>query len=84
MVVTEAAERPILRQLQVQGTVTSARSAQLSAATSGQVDSVMVDAGARVVAGDILLTLDAELAETDLFDHGDHFAQRYRRLDGYK
>ena len=66
VVVTEVAERPILRQLQVQGTVTSARSAQLSAATSGQVDSVIVDAGARVAAGDILLTLDAELAEFEL------------------
>jgi RND family efflux transporter MFP subunit len=66
VVVTEAAERPILRQLQVQGTVTSARSAQLSAATSGQVESVFVDAGARVIAGDILLTLDAELAELEL------------------
>ena len=66
VVVIEAAERPILRQLQVQGTVTSARSAQLSAATSGQVESVLVDAGTRVIAGDILLTLDAELAQLEL------------------
>ena len=66
VVVTEALEQPILRQLQVQGTVTSARSAQLSAATSGQVESVMVDAGSRVMAGDVLLTLDAELAQLEL------------------
>ena len=63
VVVTEAVEQPILRQLQVQGTVTSARSAQLSAATSGQVELVMVDAGSRVMAGDVLLTLDAELVQ---------------------
>ncbi|MEP0203732.1 MAG: efflux RND transporter periplasmic adaptor subunit [Halioglobus sp.] len=66
VVVTEAVELPILRQLQVQGTVTSARSAQLSAATSGQVELVMVDAGSRVMAGDVLLTLDAELAQLQL------------------
>ena len=66
MVVTEALKQPILRQLQVQGTVTSARSAQLSAATSGQVESVMVDAGSRVMAGDVLLTLDAELAQLEV------------------
>ena len=66
MVVTEALEQPILQQLQVQGTVTSARSAQLSAATSGQVESVMVDAGSQVMAGDVLLTLDAELAQLEV------------------
>ena len=66
VVVTEAVEQSILRQLQVQGTVTSARSAQLSAATSGQVESVMVDAGSRVMAGDVLLTLDAQMAQLEV------------------
>ncbi|MFT6957316.1 MAG: membrane fusion protein (multidrug efflux system) [Halieaceae bacterium] len=66
VVVTTVAEQVILRQLQVTGSVTSARNSRLSAATSGQVKTLLVDEGTRVVAGDILLTLDPELAELDL------------------
>ncbi|MEH6607974.1 MAG: efflux RND transporter periplasmic adaptor subunit [Halioglobus sp.] len=66
VVVTTVAEQVILRQLHVTGSVTSARNSRLSAATSGQVKTLFVDEGSRVVAGDILLTLDPELAELEL------------------
>ena len=64
--VYKASEGPIFRQLQVQGTVTSARATQLSAATSGQVSVVQVDAGTRVNTGDVLVILDDELAVLEL------------------
>lgn len=63
--VVESGTQPIFRQLQVTGSVTSARRARLSAATSGQVDTMNVDAGSRVAAGDVLLTLDPEIPELE-------------------
>ena len=48
--------------LKLSGTVTAERAAQLSVATSGLITDLVVDAGDRVVAGDLLLELDAELA----------------------
>jgi membrane fusion protein (multidrug efflux system) len=56
----------IYHQLEVTGSVTSARNSQLSAATSGQVQTLLVDEGSRVKSGDTLLTLDPELAELEL------------------
>ncbi len=43
--------------------MTSARSARLSAATSGLVSALEVDAGSRVKAGQLLLQMDPELAQ---------------------
>ena len=63
--VAESETRTIFSQLQVTGTVTSARSARLSAATSGQVAAISVDAGSRVTTGDVLLTLDPEIPELE-------------------
>jgi RND family efflux transporter MFP subunit len=63
--VAESETRLIFSQLQVTGTVTSARSARLSAATSGQVALVNVDAGTRVAEGDVLLTLDPEIPQLE-------------------
>jgi RND family efflux transporter MFP subunit len=63
--VAESETRTIFSQLQVTGTVTSARSARLSAATSGQVAAINVDAGSRVTTGDVLLTLDPEIPELE-------------------
>ena len=59
-------ERAIERRLQLTGTATAVRSAQLSVATSGLVAGLFVDAGSRVAAGDLLLELDPELAELQL------------------
>jgi RND family efflux transporter MFP subunit len=56
---------PIYRQVQVTGTVTSPRVAQLSTATSGLVQAVLVEEGDRVEQGQVLLRLDPELAELE-------------------
>jgi len=56
-------ERAIRQVVRLTGTVTSAREASLSAATSGLVTQIHVDAGSRVDAGDTLLELDPELAD---------------------
>ncbi|MFT5483667.1 MAG: membrane fusion protein (multidrug efflux system) [Halieaceae bacterium] len=66
VVVTTVNEETVYRQLEVTGSVTSARHSQLSAATSGQVQTLLVDAGSLVKIGDILLTLDPELADLEL------------------
>jgi membrane fusion protein (multidrug efflux system) len=55
--------REISRVVQMTGTVTSARDARLSVATEGLVTGLHVDAGSRVAKGELLLDLDAELAE---------------------
>lgn len=55
-------EQEIHRQLSMTGTVTAARASQLSAATSGLVSVLNVDAGDRVKQGQVLLELDPELA----------------------
>lgn len=60
-VVTVAAET-IHDSLSLSGTVTAERAAALSMSTSGLVNKLYVDAGYRVAAGDVLLTLDHELA----------------------
>jgi membrane fusion protein (multidrug efflux system) len=56
-------EQAIQQALQLTGTVTSARSARLSPSTAGLVTLVNVDAGSAVDVGDVLLELDAELAQ---------------------
>ncbi|MEM7699146.1 MAG: efflux RND transporter periplasmic adaptor subunit [Verrucomicrobiota bacterium] len=48
------------------GTVQSRRQAKLSARTEGLVSVVSVDAGSEVEKGDVLMSLDTELAEIDL------------------
>jgi membrane fusion protein (multidrug efflux system) len=58
--------RPIFRSVPMSGTVTSPRSARLSAATSGKVAALFVDVGAEVTAGDPLLRLDPELTQLQL------------------
>ncbi|MEQ9463658.1 MAG: efflux RND transporter periplasmic adaptor subunit [Haliea sp.] len=62
VVVTTAQQGPILRELNLHGTVTAERNARLSVATEGLVSAVNVDTGDQVQAGDLLLELDPELA----------------------
>ncbi|MCB1679077.1 MAG: efflux RND transporter periplasmic adaptor subunit [Halioglobus sp.] len=64
--VVAAQEQGIRRVLNLTGTVTAVRAAQLSAATSGLVSAVHVDAGSSVHQGQVLLELDAELAQLQL------------------
>ncbi|MCG8324227.1 MAG: efflux RND transporter periplasmic adaptor subunit [Thiotrichales bacterium] len=64
--VEPAADRPIVRQINVTGTVTSSRTAVLSTAVAGLVAELLVDEGYRVTTGDVLVNLDAELAQLAL------------------
>ncbi|MEM1229153.1 MAG: efflux RND transporter periplasmic adaptor subunit [Pseudomonadota bacterium] len=61
-----ALEAPIRQTLEFAGSVTAERAAALSPATSGLVVELLVDAGARVAKGDVLLRLDSELARYQL------------------
>lgn len=62
VVVAKATQVPILRELNLHGTVTARRNARLSVATAGLVAALEVDTGDRVEAGDLLLELDPEMA----------------------
>ena len=66
VVVTVVDNDAIVEEVSLTGTVTSPQFARVSAAVSGQVAEVMVDAGARVGAGDELVRLDAEIARLEL------------------
>lgn len=61
--VDAASVRSIEQAINVPGTVTSPRTATLSTAVAGVVDDVVVDQGRRVETGDLVLSLDAELAK---------------------
>ena len=64
--VESAADRVIVSQINVTGTVTSPRTAVLSTAVGGLVSELTIDEGHRVETGDVLLKLDAELAQLAL------------------
>ena len=66
VVVSSAYTDTVIRQIPLTGTIRSARVAQLSAAVSGQVETVNVEAGDRVDAGDTLLQLDREIEQITL------------------
>ena len=65
VVVTEARVSPVIENIPLSGTVTSARSSSLSTRVSGLVKNINVDAGDRVNEGDILIELDADLARLE-------------------
>lgn len=62
----EVMREPIQAESNLNGSVVSLRSAQLSPAVAGLVAQVGVDAGDRVDAGDLLIELDRELAQLAL------------------
>ncbi|NNC57389.1 MAG: efflux RND transporter periplasmic adaptor subunit, partial [Woeseiaceae bacterium] len=64
--VEPVANRSIVKQISVTGTVTSARTAVLSTAVAGLVADLTIDEGDTVETGDALLKLDAELAQLAL------------------
>ncbi len=85
---TEVTRREIFRTVPMTGTVTSERSARLSAATSGLVHVLKVDAGFQVQRGDVLLELDPELtglqleaAEAQVKQARSELADAKRRLE---
>jgi RND family efflux transporter MFP subunit len=64
--VETVSNRAVVRQINVTGTVTSPRTAVLSTAVAGIVAELTIDEGDRVETGDVLLKLDAELAQLAL------------------
>jgi membrane fusion protein, multidrug efflux system len=56
-------EAPVIRKLELSGTVTSPHAAQISTSVEGLVSAVHFDNGAEVKRGDLLLELDSELEE---------------------
>ncbi|MDH3641895.1 MAG: efflux RND transporter periplasmic adaptor subunit [Gammaproteobacteria bacterium] len=66
VVVTIVDNGPVVEEIALTGTVTSPQFARVSAAVDGQVAEVLVDAGARVNAGDELVRLDDEIATLEL------------------
>jgi RND family efflux transporter MFP subunit len=64
--VEPVSSRPVIKQINVTGTVTSSRTAVLSTAVAGLVAELTIDEGDRVATGDALLKLDAELAQLAL------------------
>lgn len=61
---TEAVkEAPVIRKLELSGTVTSPHASQISTSVEGLVSKVYFDSGAHVKQGDLLLELDAELEQ---------------------
>lgn len=61
-----AEQKNIVREVYLTGTVTAPEVAALSTAIEGMVNSVLVDAGSWVKPGDILLTLNDDLARLQL------------------
>jgi RND family efflux transporter MFP subunit len=57
---------PVATRLQLTGSVSASHRSRLSARTSGLIQTMHVDAGVVVKAGDLLMELDPELAEFEL------------------
>lgn len=66
VLVAKSETAPIVETVNVSGTVTSPQSAVLSPAVAGLVKTVHVDAGDRIRAGAVIVTLDQELGELAL------------------
>lgn len=64
--VAEAGMAPVIDEVPLSGTVTAPRSAGLSIAVGGLVETVHVEAGDRVEAGTLLVSIDPELARHEL------------------
>lgn len=62
VVIAQSQRAPIIREVDVIGTLTSPRAASLSSQVAGMVSSLTVDAGARVTRGDVLVEFDREIA----------------------
>ncbi len=56
-------EAPVIRKLELSGTVSSPHASQVSTAVQGLISAVHFDSGAHVKQGDLLLELDSELEE---------------------
>lgn len=66
VVVNQSSEMSVINEVPLTGTVTSPRSARLSAEVSGLVEAVLFDEGLHVRKGDVILKLDPELEKLEL------------------
>lgn len=66
VVISKVQTEAIIKQVPLTGSITSAKIARLSTEVSGQVETVAVEVGDRVDAGDILLQLDREIESLTL------------------
>ena len=66
VVVATARTDTVIKQVPLTGTMTSARVARLSAEVAGLVETVKVEVGDRVKAGDVLIELDREIEQLTL------------------
>lgn len=62
----EARMAPVVKQLEISGTVSTPQASQISTSVEGLVSEIHFDSGARVKKGDLLLKLDSELEEAAL------------------
>ncbi len=79
--VVTADKRPVIREIRVTGSVLSLANADLSTEVAGRVDSLVVDLGAKVDAGDPLLRLDPELEQARLDSARASVREARARLD---
>ena len=66
VVVTQSEQRPVMQVVSLNGSVTSPQTALLSTSVGGLIETMHVDAGDRVEKGDVLVSLDRELADLEL------------------
>jgi RND family efflux transporter MFP subunit len=64
--IAQSVTQPVVQIVTVNGTVTSPQSATLSPSIGGLIEKTLVDAGDRVAAGALLVTLDSELGRLTL------------------
>ena len=77
-------EAPVVRKLELSGTVTSPHASQVSTSVEGLVSAVHFDSGARVKQGDLLLELDTELEEAAYAQAEAHTAQAAAEVEDAK
>jgi len=73
--------RPAVERIELTGSFTARRSAQLSPRLSGLVETIEIDAGDRVAAGDVIVRLDQRLAGLALAQAEASVAQARAALD---
>lgn len=64
--VIKAEVKPVISTLELTGSITAKRQARLSSRSSGLIQKLLVDAGSKVKAGDVLMELDPTLAQLAL------------------
>ena len=78
--VQETKIRPIIKKVELSGTVTSPRVSQISTSVEGLVKDILFDSGAIVKEGDLLLTLDPEIEQAVLAQAEARVAQSLAEL----